>query len=63
MRKELEKQTLTPGDSLSRIKVAVVRFNAKINKARKRPKSELEKPKTDDSSNSKLNNDKLVKKL
>ena len=63
MRKELEKQTLTPGDSLSRIKVALVRFNAKINKTRKKPKSELEKPRTGDSSNNKPNNDKLVKKL
>ena len=63
MRKELEKQTLTPGDSLPRIKVALVRFNAKINKTRKKPKSELEKPRTGDSSNNKPNNDKLVKKL
>ena len=63
MRKALENQTSISGDSLSRIKVALVRFNAKINKTRKKPKSELKKPKTSDSSNNKPNNNKLIEKL
>ena len=63
MRKALENQTSISGDSLSRIKVALVRFNAKINKTRKKPKSELKKPKTSNSSNNKPNNNKLIKKL
>ena len=63
MRKALENQTSIPGDSLSRIKVALVLFNAKINKTRKKPKSELKKPKTSDSSSNKPNNNKLIKKL
>ena len=63
MRKALENQTSIYGDSLSRIKVALVRFNAKINKTRKKPKSELKKPKTSDSSNNKPNNNKLIEKL
>lgn len=45
MRKALENQTSIPGDSLSRIKVALVLFNAKINKTRKKPKSELKNQK------------------
>lgn len=63
MRKALENRTSISGDSLSRIKVALVLFNAKINKTRKKPKSELKKPKTSDSSNNKPNNNKLIKKL
>ena len=63
MRKALENQTSISGDSLSRIKVALVRFNAKINKTRKKPKSELKKPKTSDLSNNKPNNNKLIEKL
>ena len=63
MRKALENQTSIPGDSLSRIKVALVRFNAKINKTRKKPKSEFKKPKTGGSSNDKHINNKLVEKL
>ena len=63
MRKALESRTSIPGDSLSRIKVALVRFNAKINKTRKKPKSELKKPKTSDLSNNKPNNNKLIEKL
>ena len=46
MRKALENQTLISGDSLLRVKVALVRFNTKISKTHKRPKSELKKSKT-----------------
>lgn len=39
MKKVIENQTLISGDSLLRVKVALVRFNAKISKTHKRPKS------------------------
>ena len=40
MRKALENQTSISGDSLSRIKVALVRFNAEINKTHKNNKNQ-----------------------
>lgn len=58
MRKALENQTSIPRNSLSRIEIAIARFNAKINKTRKNNK----KSKTSGSSSSsniKPPNDKL----
>lgn len=46
MRKVIENQTLISVDSLLRVKVALVRFNTKISKTHKRPKSELKKSQT-----------------
>lgn len=46
MRKVIENQTLISGDSLLRVKVALVQFNAENSKTHKRPKSELKKSQT-----------------
>lgn len=39
MKKIIKNQTSISGDSLLRVKVALVRFNAKISRTHKRPKS------------------------
>ena len=46
MKKIIKNQTSISGDSLLRVKVALIRFNAKISKTHKRPKSELKKSQT-----------------